>query len=240
MNTQLITKLLKEHSSKIIAAASIIGFGLTLHSAWKSFPKAKADIEEADYYSEKYTGKPLSTPQRVKIFAKDNAHTIMFAASTIALMGVEYKVMSNEIAALKASYFLLDNRFKEYKRRFADPDKNDAELATPCTDVPVIFSSDETKTFYIDHYNKFFERSVYDVMTAEYDANRALTMNGCLSLSDVFQLFRIEPTSITDKLGWGTETKWIEFDHKLVRLDDGLECYIIKIDNEPTLDYLPF
>lgn len=240
MDVQLAAKLIKEHSSKIIALASIVSFGLTLRSAWKSFPTTKCDIEEANYVSEKYAGKPISTSQKAKIFVKDNVQTIVFAATTIALIGLEYQTMSNEITALKASYFLLDNRFREYKGRFADPDQNDAELAKTSTDSPVVFASNETKIFYIDHYNKFFERSVFEVMSAEYDANRALTMHGCLSLSDVFQMLRIEPTSITDKLGWGTETKWIEFDHRLVRLDDGMECYIIKFDNEPTLDYLPF
>lgn len=75
---------------------------------------------------------------------------------------------------------------------------------------------------------------------AEYNTNREFVMNGCLSLSDLFKRLDIDPTSITDMLGWGSETKWINFQHDKVTLDDGLECYIIKIENEPTIDYLPF
>ena len=44
-------------------------------------------------------------------------------------------------------------------------------------------------------------------------------------------------------MGWATtdnDELWIEFNHRKVTMDDGLECYILEMPFEPKYDFLEY
>lgn len=112
MNVEVLKRIAKSHSSKLLALASVTSFALTLYSAWESFPRTRCDIDEADYISKKYSGQPISNGRKTLIFLKSNKKTITLAFATAVLMLLEYRTMEKQISTLKASYFLLNEQLK--------------------------------------------------------------------------------------------------------------------------------
>ena len=69
-------------------------------------------------------------------------------------------------------------------------------------------------------------------------------MDGEASLNDFFELLGLNEMKIGDALGWSQECicdfynpAWIDFEHELVTMEDGMECYIINILVSPMIDY---
>lgn len=90
---------------------------------------------------------------------------------------------------------------------------------------------DEVQTFYLDCCGKpiFFERTMEQVMQAEYSANRYFILNGSISLNEFLELLGLEPAPIGNEIGWEAyigETqygyRWIDFNHRWFVTDDRL------------------
>ena len=84
-----------------------------------------------------------------------------------------------------------------------------------------------------------------EVQNAEYLLNRKIVTEGEACLNDFLKLLGLSEINGGDELGWSLEAgcafygySWIDFEHELVELtEDGLECYIIHIAEEPTIGY---
>lgn len=79
-------------------------------------------------------------------------------------------------------------------------------------------------------------------MQAEYHLNRIfVTEGGCVCLNEFYEYLGLDPTPNGEKVGWNMyydETFWIDFNHRKVTMDDGLECYIIETAFMPTEEAL--
>lgn len=76
---------------------------------------------------------------------------------------------------------------------------------------------------------KFFERTMEQVMRAEYEANRLFILKGSLTLNEFLQILNLPTVEVGDSVGWDEyigEThfgyKWIDFNHRYFITDDGL------------------
>ena len=155
--------------------------------------------------------------------------------------------------ALTGAYILLENAYKEYKDKVKkllgdDADANIREsIAKDKYDKREDATSEDGVLFYEEHYGKFFERTKEEVLRAEYLLNKKFVSCGYASLNDFYELLDLPTTEIGSILGWSVAAAdafygycWIDFEHQLVKMDDGLESYIIEMPDRPMADYLSY
>lgn len=101
---------------------------------------------------------------------------------------------------------------------------------------------DEFQVFYLDCYRKgkFFERTMQQIMDAEYNANRWFILNGQLTLNEFLRILDLEPIEEGDEIGWDDYIgealygyRWIDFAHRYYKTDDGLDVCAIDLPFEP-------
>ena len=81
-------------------------------------------------------------------------------------------------------------------------------------------------------------------MRAEYAINRKISLWGGAALNEFYELLDIPQVDYGKFLGWSSGalmemawSDWLDFDHEKVVMDDGLECYIIRMSAEPLFEY---
>ena len=101
--------------------------------------------------------------------------------------------------------------------------------------------------FYDSFSQRYFTSTMSSVLNAQYHVNRNFVLKGWSNLNELYDFLGLEKHSGGDIIGWSADemfegglTPWIDFENRLVKMDDGLECYIISTLFEPTvldLDY---
>ena len=83
-----------------------------------------------------------------------------------------------------------------------------------------------------------------DVIWAEYELNRTVSIYGGVYLNDFYDFLNIPTTDYGNYLGWSADSlsemywsSWVDFEHVKTVMDDGLECYIIVMRYEPVPDF---
>lgn len=159
-------------------------------------------------------------------------------------------------AVLTSAYIFLERSYKEYKSKVKELFGEDADRKVKeaifkekykSEDIPRP-SEDDKLVFYEEHYGKMFERTMLEVREAEYLLNKKLATEGEANLNDFFEFLGIPDVENGDRLGWSAESicdfahpSWIDFEHQLMKLDDGMECYSINMLATPVFDYdIPF
>ena len=153
-------------------------------------------------------------------------------------------------AALMSAYALLDNSYKEYKKKVEESYGEEAsshireEIAKDKYVDEDIKVEDGKRLFYDEFSGRYFESTTKDVIEAEYNLNRQMAYNGGAYLNEFYEFLGLEPIEAGSELGWSQGilqsmywAEWVEFDHERVVMDDGLECYIIVIRYEPVVDF---
>lgn len=150
-------------------------------------------------------------------------------------------------ASIASAYALLDQAYKEYRakvKEFYGPD-TDAEIRKDIAKdnlekVNLEEPEDGKKLFYDEFSGQYFERTMLEVMDAEYHLNREFILEGSVKLNDFYELLGLPRTDLGNVVGWDGESgiafygyQWIDFEHQLVTMDDGLECYILHMEFTP-------
>lgn len=254
MKGEMIKKLskhLKASSPTILSCIGIVGVVATAATAVQATPKALLLIEEAT--EEK--GEILTKLETIRVAGPCYIPSVLIGFGTIASIAGANILNGRKQAALTSSYIFLDRSFKEYRKKV---DELFGENADKFVESAVVHDryeeseftpKGEKLIFYEEHYGKFFERTMLEVQDAEYLLNRKLATDGEASLNDFFDFLGLPEMEIGDSLGWSQQLicdffnpAWIDFEHELTTMDDGMECYIIHISISPTSDYigLPF
>jgi hypothetical protein len=159
-------------------------------------------------------------------------------------------------AALASAYALADNAYKEYRNKvkelygeetdqkirdsIAMDHRKDIDVYTP--GYGPIDTSGETRLFYLEERGKYFESTMEAVINAEYHFNRNYAMRGFAYLNEFYEFLGLEETEAGNALGWDCmrlmeeyEACWIDFAHRRVALEDGMECYVIEMPIGPAI-----
>lgn len=238
---------LRNHSSTILTCVGAVGLVATAVLAVKATPKAMERLNEAEV--EKH--EDLTKTEKFLVAAPEYIPAVLTGATTIACIFGANVLNKRQQAALASAYMLLERTYKSYKDKAVelygdDADKNirHAVVKEKCKEIERQPHGDETLLFYEEHYGEFFERTMLQVQDAEYQLNRKFAMDGEASLNDFFELLGLNEMKIGDALGWSQECicdfynpAWIDFEHELVTMEDGMECYIINILVSPMIDY---
>jgi hypothetical protein len=103
-------------------------------------------------------------------------------------------------------------------------------------------SASEELLFYDSFSQRYFTSTMSSVLNAQYHVNRNFALRGWSDLNELYDFLGLEEHSGGDVIGWSADemiegglTPWIDFENRLVEMDDGLECYIISTLFEPTV-----
>ena len=237
---------LKRNSSTILTCVGAIGVIATSVMAVKATPKAMMKLEEA----KKEKGDELTTSEKIVVAGPTYIPSIVAGVSTIACIFGANILNKRQQAALMSAYALLDNSYKDYKKKTQELYGKDAdirirnEIAKDKCKENDLELGDDKLLFFDDYSGRYFESTMENVVKAEYELNRKISLWGGAYLNEFYEFLGIEPTDYGYFLGWSEgglmETSWVswlDFQHEKVVMDDGLECYIIRMANEPMYDY---
>ena len=242
MNANLF---LKRNGSTILTVLGGAGVVATAVTAVKATPKA---IKLIEVYEEQ-KGENLTTIEKVKVAGPNYIPTILIGVGTIACIFGANVLNKRTQASLMSAYALIDNSYKEYKKKVAElyGDEMHKEVISSIAKdkyTDDIHVSDDKQLFYDEFSHRYFESTLEDVIKAEYNTNRQLQCNGGVYLNEYYEFLDLEPITGGTELGWSSgileshyRAEWIEFDHEKVILEDGLECCIITLRYEPVIDF---
>lgn len=236
---------LKRNSATILSCAGAVGVVVTSVMAIKATPKALEKIKDAEVKK----GEALTKVEKVKETATVYIPTMVAGASTIACILGSNILNKRTQASLMSAYALLDSSFKGYKDKITElygEEANKTVREEMAKDIYVGDSavSDEYQLFFDFHSMRYFESTMEDVLKAEYELNRRLITEEIVCLNDFYDLLEIPRIDSGFVSGWSMEAgsqwhaySWIDFEHDMVTMNDGLECCVINMATEPTTDY---
>ena len=257
--TTEFTKFFKRHGSTILtclAAAGTIGTAILVGA---ETPKALKLIEDAQYEK----GEPLTTMEKAKVTAPVYIPAIAMGASTIACIFGANVLSHKQTTAMASAYALVNSTYNEYRSKLIElyggetdakikeeilKDKYDAHpapiyatgLIGGSRDLACECDNKERVLFYDDLSGRYFESTLLDVFSAEYHLNRNFTIGGVSCPNEFYEFLGIPTVEYGEAIGWTAADGycWLDFDHKRVVMDDGLECYVIYCSFTPEEGYL--
>ena len=253
------TKLyLKHNSSTILTCIGAAGVIVTAVSAVKATPKALKLLEKA----EEEKGEELTKVEVVMTAGPSYIPSVVIGASTIACIFGANVLNKHNQASLMSAYALADSSYKKYRAKvkellgeetdikirdeiIKDARKEDQIVYAP--GIAPLDQSGEKRLFYEEYRGKYFESTIEAVQAAEYHFNRNFTMRGYANLNEFYEFLGLDPTEEGEELGWnsweildGGLSAWIDFDHRTITMEDGLECCVIDFVIAPSIDYDKF
>lgn len=237
---------LKKNTSTILTCAGVAGVIATSATAVKATPKALALLENA----KEEKGEELTKTEKVKVVGPAYIPAILIGVSTIACIFGANALNKRQQAALMSAYALLDNSYKNYKKKVEELYGKDAdghikeEIAKDKYNKDPYQVEDGIQLFYDEFSQRYFNATTERVLRAEHEINRMLSIDYGVCLNEFYELLGIDRVDYGDYLGWSggeiTESYgycWIDFHHEKVIMDDGLECTIIYMDMEPIFNF---
>lgn len=241
---QVTQQFIKKNASTILTCIGGAGVVATSVMAVKATPKAMKLIEAKT--EEK--GEKLTVLETIETAGMTYVPAVITGTATIACIFGANALNKRQQAALMSAYALLDNSYKEYKKKVdelygegSDQEIRD-ELAKDKYEETKV--EDGKRLFYDEFSERYFEATTEDVLRAEYELNRLLSQDSGMFLNEFYELVGLDRVDYGDHLGWSAYELcennyycWIEFNHRKVIMDDGLECTIISFMQDPVFDF---
>lgn len=237
---------LKRNSSTILTVVGAVGVVATAVTAVKATPKAVILLESA----KQEKGDKLTKLEMVKVVGPVYIPSIVIGAATISCIFGANILNKRQQASMMSAYALLDRSYKDYRNKVKDlygkeVDQHIINESVKDKLKEADISVGEDKQLFYDYFSeRYFESTIEEVQRAEYRVNRDLVMRDYIFLNEFYEQLGLEPTDEGYELGWSVGgnlarywKQWIDFDHEKVEMDDGLECIIITMQEEPYLDF---
>ena len=240
---------LKHNGSTILTIGGAAGVITTAVVAVKETPKALYLLEQA----KEEKGEDLTAIEKVKVAGPVYIPSIIIGASTIACIFGANTLNKRQQAALMSAYALLDNSYKEYKKKVTEMYGEDADKLVRNSIAKDKYEEahidpdeedDRKRLFYDEFSEQYFRATTAEVLKAEYEVNREMAQNGGVALTRFYELLNIDKLKLSEDIGWSIGmlsdmywTFWIDFDHEKVIMDDEMECTIIRMCYEPVVDF---
>lgn len=228
---------LKRNSSTILTCFGAIGVVATSVMAVKATPKAMRLLEK----SEEEKGEELTKLEKLRIAWPAYIPAALTGLSSIACIFGANALSKRKQASLMSAYALLDNSYKEYKKRTnellgEDSDNLVKSKIAKAAYENLNFTVDNEKQLFFDFFSlRYFESTNEKVLYAEESLNELLKIRGYVSLNDFYEMLDLAPYDFGYELGWCYDEDFsIKFNHEKVLVDNDLECCIISMDTEPS------
>lgn len=232
----------RRNAPTILTCVGGIGVVATSVMAVKATPKALQLLEEAK--AEK--GDNLTKLEVVAVAGPAYIPAIVTGAATIACVFGANILNQRQQVSLASAYALIDNSYKEYKKKIEELYGKEAntkvqqEIAKDKYKENDIQQEYDELLFYDEFSGRYFNATIERVLVAEYQVNCKLHNTGHDTLNHFYELVGLNPIDGGDTLGWSEGgnyerywQSWLDFRHNKVVIDEGLECYIITMFEEP-------
>lgn len=245
-----VIKLCKQNGASILTGLGALGVVSTAVMTAQATPKAIKLLAEKEMYKQEEYGEPLTRFE--KILAMTPAYipaALMGMATITCILGANH-INQVKQAELMAAYTYLDSTFKEYRNKVKDIYGEEAEkrvvkeLEKERYICEKFGDPSETKLFYDEFSNRYFEMSAYEFLKATYEANRMFSVLGDMSLNQLYEFFNLAPTELGETLGWNASKdwecvgySWINIRWETIESPDGLEAYGVCFDIDPSNDF---
>lgn len=246
MNYQLF---LRRNSATILTCAGGVGVVATAVLTAKATPKAMRLLQEA----KEAKGDDLTNLEKVQAAGVAYIPPLLVGVSTIACIFGANALTKRQQASLMSAYALLDSSYKEYRKKVEDiygegADENvKNEIAKEKYKNEKVPVDNGFELFYDEFSGRFFRSTLAKVQSAQYEINRDLTMRDWATINDFYDYLDIPYVDGGDTIGWSTAQNeqaywqtWVDFSNLKMVDDDGLEYYIVRMYQEPTLDFEDF
>lgn len=237
---------IKRNSSTILTCVGGVGVVATAVMAVKATPKAITLLKQA----EEVKGEELTKFEVVQVAGPTYIPSIVMGTATLGCIFGANILNKRQQASLASAYVLIDNSYKEYRKKVQELYGDDAhqhvreEIAKDKYEDYEEESDDDKELFYDDFSRRYFRATQLQVMHAEYQVNRNISTKGYARLNDFYEEMDIEPIDGGYELGWTQEAcldiswqEWVDFNHNKIVMDDGLECTVIYMSVEPIPDF---
>ena len=246
---------IKRNTSTILTCLGAAGVIVTTVMAVRETPKALTLLENA----KEEKGEELTKFEKVKIAGPVYIPSVTTGAATIACIFGSNVISKNQQAALMSAYALLDNSYKEYKKKTDELYGEEAgkqirgEIAKDKYTGDEVSLDDDKELFYDFYSGRYFESTKQEVLWAQYETNRSMFVNYSVGVNEYYDLLGLEPLPEYEMLGWTCGQieemywhPWIEFDNEETVIEpdseynEGMKCTIIHMPFEPFIDYLEY
>lgn len=239
-------RALKRGSPTILTCVGTVGFVATVVLAVRATPKA-VKLIEADS-RKNHGGNPNAYTKKEAVCSAWTCYlpAAAIGATTLACMFGANALNKRQQASIVSAYALLDRSFKEYRGKVKellgeDGDKqireeiakDKCEVKRPPEDGYMLFCD--------EYRGECFERTMTQVIQAEYHFNRNFALRGEACLNEFYDFLGLSHIEGGDEIGWdiafGEEFcgyQWIDFEHESFTLEDGMECTLINYPFPPT------
>ena len=241
----------KSASPTILTVVAIGGLVATVVSAFKAAPEVEKRKKEAEE-------EHMTTTETVVHVAPAVLPTVGFGIGTAVCIIGSNGLNRKQQASLVSSYAVAERLYYQYRDKVRDILGRDGdceviqEIAKDhlemgiADDVPEGCEEDDGMKLYYDIYgDRYFRRRPEKVKEAEYQLNRKFAVDGRACLNDWYDFNELEHIDYGKTVGWDQcevwdrwGYQWLDFWHKAVVTDDGLECEVIYFVVEPEKDYL--
>lgn len=185
---------------------------------------------------------------------------VAFLTTSVCILGAA-ALNHRQQVSLTSAYALIDSQFKEYKNKVKEiygeeahrkilmslnPERaKNPELyvpsiwGEPCSSLDFGSPNEVEHLFYEEFTGRYFTSTLDKVIEAEYHLNRNMTKGRDMTLNDWLTYLGIEKEEGGDNIGWSVNDfyTWVDFDHSITQMEDGLECYIISVVYDPDPDF---
>lgn len=241
MNKLNVPKLFKtlgqwttKHSPEILTGLGIASGITTVVLAVKATPKAIELIEEEKKELETDKLTPVET---VKAAWKPYIPAALTGVASIACIVSANSVNARRNAALAAAYQISTTALSEYREKVVETIGEKKERTVrekvaqervnkkPASTSEVIVTKKGDTMFFDPLSGRYFKSDLEKIKSIVNDLNRRMIGGETyISLSEFYIEIGLQPTIVSDKIGWRVDKALIEIDYSAVVGEDGNPC----------------
>lgn len=240
-----VTVFCKRNSATILTVMGGAGVIATAIMAAKATPKALTMVEKV---KEEKNGE-VTVFETIRVTAPVYIPTVVTGVATVACIFGANVLNKRKQASLVSAYALLDNAFKEYKKKVDELYGEGAnyrineEMAKDKYEEMKI--EVEKELFYDSFSGQYFESTSDAILNAAYKANKQLAVESYLCLNELYDMMGVPEVEGGDEIGWSifamvetTWYSWLDFHIEKTVMDDGLECGVLYLGIDPCAEFL--
>ena len=250
-----VQQFVKRNASTILTYIGAAGVVITAVMSAKETPKALSLLEDA----KEEKGEKLTKWEKFKMAGPVYVPAAITGIATMACIFGSNIISKHQQATLISAYALLDNSYREYKKKTDELYGTEVGKRIRSEIVKDKYTGDgklldDNKELFFDFYSgRYFESTKETVMWAQYETNRAMYVNGAVCLNEYYEMLGLEKKPEYEMIGWSCGQleemywhPWIEFDYEETCIDEeseyseGMECTIIHFPMEPFIGYLDY
>lgn len=230
----------KRNASTILTVTGGVGVVTTTILAVKATPIALKVLEEA----KEEKGEELTKLEVVKVAGPAYIPSVLTGVGTLACIFGANVLSRRQQASLVSAYALLDQSYKEYIAKvdelYGEGSSDEIKEEIAKDKYKESDHEHEEPLFYDEFSRQYFNSTIEKVQRAEYYINREIHMRGWADVNEFYEMLGADFIEGGESIGWSEGGNlarywqgWIDFSHKKITMDDGLECHVITMFQEP-------